>query len=356
MALPSAVTSLAFTSVGSGAISISWTDPNSPTLPVSVYASTSGGSYVLIASLSAGVATYTASNLTPLTSYSFKIGVTNGSGETQCSPISTTTAAITPVSVMSTLGLTFRDLIIRVAEYLGVADYSSGAAAIPTDAHDLDLCKRLVNDGYARFFNEYKWEFLNVMMQLTPDGINYRFDLPLDFQGEFLTKWTYPQAGPANFLDEVSVYQIQQMRAGMASSGYAYLYAIHPKDNVDETTTTARYQVDFFPTPPNTATLTARYRRLPMKLTNLTDRSVAGPQHDQTVRQAALAEAELQRYGQSGPMEDKYQNLLSASIKRDVRSVPKTVGAMIDCSDERGRLGNGVWPNAVITYNGNSIS
>lgn len=52
-----------------------------------------------------------------------------------------------------TLGFQFQDLILRVAEFLGVADYTNGTAAVPTDAHDLDLCKRLVNDGYRRYTN-----------------------------------------------------------------------------------------------------------------------------------------------------------------------------------------------------------
>lgn len=352
MALPIAAASLAFDSVGSGAISISWTDPNSPDLPVTIYASSDGSTFALIATLLAGVVTYTASNLSPLTSYSFKVGLTNGDGETLTDAISTTTAAITPVSVTPTLGLTFSDLILRVAEYLGVADYSGGVAAIPTDAHDLDMCKRLINDGYARFFNEYKWEFLNVEMQLAVDGVNYRFDLPYDFQGEFLTRWTNPESGPGSYLEEVSEEHIRQLRAGRASSGDPYLYAIHPKNDVDETTSTARWQCDFWPTPIALVTLTARYRRFPMKLTNLTDRSIAGPMHDQAIRQVALAEAELQRYGEAGPMETKYQSLLSASIKRDVRNVPKTVGYNGDNSDCETRIGRGVWPNAIITYNG----
>lgn len=69
-----------------------------------------------------------------------------------------------------TLGLTFDDLRIRVAEYLGIAYYGSdgsGAAQLPIDAHDLDLVSRQVNDGYRRFLTDYeKWNFLDVPMVL----------------------------------------------------------------------------------------------------------------------------------------------------------------------------------------------
>lgn len=69
-----------------------------------------------------------------------------------------------------TLGLTFSDLRIRIAEYLGVAYYGSdglGAAQLPVDAHDLDLVGRLVNDGYRRFLGENpKWNFMTVPFTL----------------------------------------------------------------------------------------------------------------------------------------------------------------------------------------------
>lgn len=70
-----------------------------------------------------------------------------------------------------TLGLSFSDLRIRVAEYLGIAFYGSGgneAAQLPTDAHDLDLVGRLVNDGYRRFLNERleRWSFMRPLMTI----------------------------------------------------------------------------------------------------------------------------------------------------------------------------------------------
>jgi hypothetical protein len=69
-----------------------------------------------------------------------------------------------------TLGLTFDDMRIRVAEYLGIAYYGSdgaGVAQLPIDTHDLDLVSRNVNDGYRRFLTDYeKWNFLDVPMTL----------------------------------------------------------------------------------------------------------------------------------------------------------------------------------------------
>lgn len=53
-----------------------------------------------------------------------------------------------------TSSLTFENLIIEVARKIGVASYGAGGtgiAAKPTDAHDLDECKRHVNNGIRMF-------------------------------------------------------------------------------------------------------------------------------------------------------------------------------------------------------------
>lgn len=68
-----------------------------------------------------------------------------------------------------TLGLTFDDMRIRVAEHLGIAYYGAAgneAAQLPTDAHDLDLVSRLVNDGYRRFLSERAWSFMRPLLTI----------------------------------------------------------------------------------------------------------------------------------------------------------------------------------------------
>ena len=358
MAVPAAATGLAVTFVSSDTITLGWTDPNTPAVGAKIYGATATGTYSLLATVAAGVTAYSSLNLSPNTAFSFYVVLTNVDGDAPQTPaVATRTTAISPVVVTPSLGLTFRDLILRVAEYLGVADYSGGVAAIPTDAHDLDLCKRLANDGYSKFLRDYKWEFLNVLMQLTPDGINFQYDLPYDFQGEFITAWTYPSSGPVAYMKETTELHLRMLRAGRATSGYPSLFAVQPKSSVDATTNTSRWQVVFWPTPVSTIeVLTARYRRFPMALVNLTDRSVAGPLHDSAVKQAAIAAAEIQRYGQAGPQKELYADELAASIKHDVRSVARSLGYNGDGSDERKTRGH--WPsraNQVDSYNGAAV-
>jgi len=53
--------------------------------------------------------------------------------------------------------LTFRDLIVEVARHIGIAYYGdegTAAAQVPVDAHDLDECKRHVNNGIRMFLND----------------------------------------------------------------------------------------------------------------------------------------------------------------------------------------------------------
>jgi hypothetical protein len=157
---------------------------------------------------------------------------------------------------------------------------------------------------------------------------------------------------------ETSELHIRALRAGTNTTGYPTLYALRAKDSVVASTTSARWEVVFWPTPyDNTLLLTSRYRRYPNALVNLTDRALGGPLHDQTVKQACIAAAEIQRYGQGGPQEQLYQTLLANSKRKDDASVPNDLGDYGDRSDD-GALYGRRRPRdqyRVDTYNGMSI-
>ena len=70
--------------------------------------------------------------------------------------------------------LTYKDLLIRVAEAAGIASYINPAdaadntAQVPTDPHNLDLCKRAVNDGLDQFYlSNPRWSFLKPTVSLS---------------------------------------------------------------------------------------------------------------------------------------------------------------------------------------------
>src|ERR1700744_5506065 len=69
--------------------------------------------------------------------------------------------------------LAFQDLILEVAYKIGVAYYGSdgqGVPQIPVDAHDLYICKEIVNKAIRMFINDGPkpngWKWLNPIAQI----------------------------------------------------------------------------------------------------------------------------------------------------------------------------------------------
>lgn len=283
-----------------------------------------------------------------------------------------------------TLRLVFRDYIIRVAEYLGTASYGAsgdGAAAVPTDAHDLEVAKRICNDGWRRFVNANPlWNWLNPTITLTldPDGSTdrtvplrknidaeqqipkaARYFMPDGFYGQLVTKWTYPPAGPRIEIEITTEEHIRQLFAGASTTtGDPYLAAVRPlADQGVPSKFRHRWECVFFPTPDSTHVLTARARIYPNRLINLDDRHNAGFQHDEAVLAAMLAEAERQRENTPGTQTAYFTEALTKSIAMDQKTAPRRLGYNADRSDE----GNRLWPGhpyytGVDTYNGQALT
>jgi hypothetical protein len=76
-----------------------------------------------------------------------------------------------------TAALTYGDLIIAVAEQLGVASYGTAGtdpAAVPTGSYELDRCKRFVQDGIRMFMadappNGWRWQRPLAEIDLWPE-------------------------------------------------------------------------------------------------------------------------------------------------------------------------------------------
>jgi hypothetical protein len=259
-----------------------------------------------------------------------------------------------------TLRLTYSDLRIRVAVFLGVADYSGGSAALPTDASDLELVGRLVNDGYARFLteNERGWNFMTVPLSITfgtgtVAADNSRYYLPDDSDGRIVTPFTYGPTGPTARIIQISEPELRELKR-LAATGFPVACASRAI-NTDATATGSRWEMVFYPTPTGTETVTALYKRFPAALSAASDRSVAGFVHDRTVLTACIAEAELQVNDTPGPREAAYQRELRKSLKIDARAASPHSRDYGDRSDEGGWVGRPKTFFGVDTYNGNSI-
>jgi hypothetical protein len=256
-----------------------------------------------------------------------------------------------------TLSLTFQDLIIRVAEFLGIAYRGAAgntAADVPVDAYDLDLCKRMVNDGYRRFINANpKWNFLTPRFTLTFVAGQAEYDMPDGFAGSLLAPFTYPNTdSPAIAIGTTTEQMIRQWNSGGVVSGDPQFVAFFP---IAATTTTnaARWKAIFWPTPSAVYVVTARARLYPDKLVNLTDRHICGFQHDEAVLAAVLAEAERTVNDNIGNQAANFSAALAAAVRIDREAAPKRIGSYGDRSDDR--MG---WQrpfSGVDTYNGNAV-
>lgn len=260
-----------------------------------------------------------------------------------------------------TIKLDYDGFRIRVAEYLGIAYYGAAgdqAAQLPVDVHDLDLVSRIFHDGYVRFLTEIPWNFLNVPLTITFQtnkvaGDSSRYYLPDDFYGIMISSFTYPSTGPQLEIIRVTETELRRMQAANSSSGQASYYALRPI-NTTASTTGQRWEAIFYPTPSGTETVSAVYRRFPQALSNGTDRSVAGFQHDRAVLAAVLAEAEVQRGDSVGPREAVYQRELLKAKKIDAHAAPPRILDYGDKSEQRS-FGRPAVNYGVDTYNGNSL-
>jgi hypothetical protein len=254
------------------------------------------------------------------------------------------------------IALTFQDLQIRVAEIYGVASYGltgDTAAAVPTDTHDLDMVKRLVNDGWRRFIGaNAKWNWLLPTFSITFDSTGLssdnvkteggdvpaaaRYYLPSGFYGQLVSNFTYSPDGPRTGIHSADELSIREMYAGSSTTtGDPYVFAIRPllaRGNATEREL-KRWEVIFFPTPDSAETVTARARIYPNALVNDGDYHAAGFQFDEAVLAAGMAEAEIQREHKAGPKEKAYMEKLAVAMALDRGSAPRRLGYNGDRSD-----------------------
>lgn len=129
-----------------------------------------------------------------------------------------------------TSALTFADLTTEVAYKIGCASYGpdgTGAPSIPTDAHDLAICQRLVNKAIRKFINDGPtpngWRWLNPVAQVDlwpqisydPTGATY---VTLVDNGDSTTTMTLttpntpPPAGEIDTSYCPSFFQSMEMR------------------------------------------------------------------------------------------------------------------------------------------------
>jgi len=147
------------------------------------------------------------------------------------------------------------DLMLRVAEKLGIAEYTSaGLIHVPTDQFNLNLCKRYVNNGIRMFMADAPkkgWRWMRRLMTVTFDatgaGVDNigadaaRYMLAADFSGTV--------DGPIKYDADTSVgtkikwcdeSEIRARRAIAVNTGIPILAAIRPYQPTDEALSATR--------------------------------------------------------------------------------------------------------------------
>lgn len=275
-------------------------------------------------------------------------------------------------------GLTFADLITRTAESMGIARYTDATdglgnvARIPTNPHDLDLVKRMVNQGIARFLTGVrgrddngrarkpytKWAFLRPesTVQMSTDGTGptnvagdaARYRLPWNLVSAPLTDWTISEGTTTSNASSCIFIPARDVRHSLSlstTSGRPSVSAIAPlvqqgPPGVDD----RGWEVLFFPRPDKAYTAKAIFRILPQPMVALEQRHIAGAEHDMTVLAFCIAEAKRRDASDATRGTDielalsEADRMMEASIEHDLQYAPRTVGYLRDPSTDGGIL------------------
>jgi hypothetical protein len=231
--------------------------------------------------------------------------------------------------------LSFEQMIVRVAEAVGVADYPDGTdnrATIPSDPNTLALVKDAINDGRAAFYAEDSklkpsgdpgvWQFLrpHVSVTLSTDGTGpacirgaaYRYKLDAGLAGPSSNQIICELPDGASGGHPVTVTSIDRVRASRAGSpsqtGRPQFAAFAPLD-AGQFDLSPRVELQVFPTPDQAYILQIPMRRQWAPLGDLNDYEPS--QYPHTVM--AFATFELVKGGNipSGPDRD------AAATERD---------------------------------------
>lgn len=259
--------------------------------------------------------------------------------------------------VRNDTSLTLDDLILRVAEASGIADYSGDVAAVPTSTHDYDLCRRAVNDGIEMVYRASpNWSFLEQEVTWTmntagtgPLNVSQdpaRYTLPWYVSGPPIGADLLAQ-GSGNTVYRPRVVNMALVREARASagsvgtggstSGAPVMVGFERLPATDGGR--SLWQAVIFPDPDYAYTLRATFRCFAPKLVGRGDRHVMGAEHDQTVIAAAIYAKKLTDSKDAIERENyrqAFDRAVGESIRLDEQTVPRTLCVYDPSVDSRG--------------------
>ena len=258
-----------------------------------------------------------------------------------------------PTTFDPTSGPTFEDLILDVAIELGVAKLVDGsgnpsAPQIPTDPHDLDLCKRAVNNGYQDFLRgdptlkAHHWTFLDVHLDLALNAANRvegdtsRYRLPPEISGRPRSAWSLTDSSNGRTglkVQDTATHRVVMALATSDLSGAPVMASVRPIRAADPAAPFG-WEVICYPRPDRDYVMSADFRIHPTPLVELTDRPIEAALHGPAYR--ACAVWDVKKRDDTLNPEDRQtakaerDRAILASIGLDLQNVPRTLGLVTD--------------------------
>lgn len=271
--------------------------------------------------------------------------------------------------------MTFVEMQTRVAERVGIADYTGGVAGPPTGTEDLDLVKRALHDAERELWRAVdprtgkavRWTFQTPILELTldPDAdtaltINddsTRYRLPRGVYSAPIGRVSWRDGSVGGRVQDTSIDRIIRMSSERPAEVGPPLYCAVWASPDAATGIGQRPQMELrvFPKPSREFTLSARFKMEPIKLVNDGDRPNRPPAHDLTV--VARAAALIAAHGGTPNAKDRESlnaeadKQLVASIEYDNDLKPNSLGQLGD----RTGSSNDLTPSFVTT-DGTTVS
>ena len=178
-----------------------------------------------------------------------------------------------------------------------------------------DEAKAIVDAAYLEFLRARQWTFLYPVTTIDVEADDETNDLPYDF-GHIVMHFSYGSGTGYYILGETSTRRILEWKASSNLSSYPKHYAIEPKAAA---LTGQRWQVRWYPVPSADTTFTYSYLLIPVAMTVDGNYPMGSAYDSLTIRNMALAEAEMDIGHVAGPYQKRAQESLAASIEFDER-------------------------------------
>lgn len=191
--------------------------------------------------------------------------------------------------------LTFRDLILRVAELNATSDESGTTVGPPTDAIELDRIKRAINDAAADIARKASWRWLRQTFTITlaPDATRYALHPGVVSAPFGRITWTHPDgrgSGGGTVLSTHTDRLLHMLALSGDSTGAPRYCAVRPALGVPTSSgSRPRIELLVWPSPDLAYTLTATFSCTPVPLSLDSDRGIWPPYMDLPIVRKAYA-------------------------------------------------------------------